>query len=182
MQDLWPPLFAALSLDLDCLQREAAPGSDQTEACFKVCLHHWRLVKELARLQDFEDDIAEIHFFKAVKPRFTGLLEFYHLVYFHQLFCPAAGSTDILAFEQHERSKIERFRQAHAGFIAYHEAGATEQDAHYFLRRHRRAEPPPYVRVYDMDPEFLTAADWMVTPYIGYSRYEAYLGGERNEE
>jgi len=133
-------------------------------------------VRELARLQDFEGKTAEIHFFKEVKPLFTGLLEFYHLVYFHQLFCPAGGLTDILAFEQHERQKIQRFRTMYAAFIAYYEAGSTDQDAAYFLRRHRPVEPPPYVRTYDMDPEFLTAADWMVTLYIGYSRYQAYLG------
>jgi len=175
MQDLWPPLFTALCTELDRIQQGTAPGSDQTEACFKSCLHHWRLIKELSRLQDFESDTTEIHFFKVVKPLFTGQLEFYHLVYFHQLFCPAGGPADILSFEQNERLKIERFRKAHAAFIAYHEAGATDQDAAYFLRRHRPVEPPPYVRVYDMDPEFLTAADWMVTLYIGYSRYEAYL-------
>jgi len=175
MQDLWPPLFAALCLDLDCLQREMAPGPGQTEACFKICLHHWTLLRELVKLEGFADDAAEIHFFKDVKPRFTGLLEFYHLVYFHQLFCPAGGPVDIEAFEQHERLKIERFREAHAGFIAYYEEGATDQDTGYFLRRHRPPDPPPYVRVYDSDPEFLTAADWIVTLYIGYSRYEGYL-------
>jgi hypothetical protein len=176
MQDLWPPLFTVLCLELDRIQEDTAPGSDQTEACFKACLHHWTLVRELARLQDFESDGAEIHFFRKIKPLFTGLLEYYHLVYFHQLFCPAGGSAEILAFEQNERLKIERFRKVHAAFIAYYEAGATGEDAAYFLRRHRPPEPPPYVRVYDMDPEFLTAGDWMVTLYIGYARYEKYLG------
>jgi len=176
MQDLWPPLFAALRLDLDHLQRETAPGSEQTEACFKVCLHHWTLVRELVKLEGFAGEAAEIHFFKDIKPRFTGLLEFYHLVYFHQLFCPAGGPADIAEFERNERLKIERFRKAHAGFIAYYEAGATDQDATYFLRRHRPEEPPPYARVYDMDPALLTAEDWMVTLYMGYERYEKYLG------
>jgi RteC protein len=176
MQDLWPPLIAALRMDLGQVQRAAVPGPDQTEACFKICLHHWTLLRELARRQDFEDDAAEIHFFKEVKPLYTGLLEFYHLVYFHQLFCPGGGPADIAEFQRNERSKIERFRDAHAGFIAYYEAGATDQDATYFLRRHRPEEPPPYVRVYDMDPAFLTAADWIVTLYIGYGRYDGYLG------
>ena len=179
MQDLWPPLFAALQLDLDRIQQGTVPGPDQTEACFKVCLHHWTLARELAKLQDFSNEAAEIHFFKDVKPRVTGLLEFYHFVYFHQLFCPAGGSADILAFEQNERGKIDRFRKAHAGFIAYYEAGATDQDAAYVLRRHRPTEPPPYVRVYDMDPNFRTAADWILTLYIGYSWYEAYLGEKK---
>lgn len=175
MEDFWPPLFTHLCLELDGIQREMELGPEQAEACFKSCLRQWTLVKELARLQDFSDETAEIHFFKEVKPLFTGLLEFYHLVYFHQLFCPAGGPGDIFDFERNERLKIERFRKAHAAFIAYYEAGATDQDTAYFLRRHRSAEPPPYVRVYDMDPEFLTAADWMVTLYIGYSRYAAYL-------
>jgi hypothetical protein len=176
MQDLWPPLFAALQLDLDRIQQGTMPGPDQTEACFKICLHHWTLARELVKLEGFADEAAEIEFFKTVKPAVTGLLEFYHLVYFHQLFCPTGGPADIAAFEQHERGKIRRFRDAHAGFVTYYEAGATDRDAAYFLRRHRPAEPPPYVCVYDTDPEFLTAADWMVTLYLGYRRYEAYLG------
>jgi hypothetical protein len=181
MQDPWPPLFDALCLELGRIRQGTAPGSEQTEVCFKSCLHHWGLVKESVSRAGFENDASEVHFFKQVKPLFTGLLEFYHYVYFDQLFRPPGGPADIFAFERNERLKIGRFRQAYAPFIAYYEAGATDKDADYFLRRNLPGEQPPYARSYDADPEFRTAADWLVTLYIGYTRYEAYLGEEKRK-
>jgi hypothetical protein len=176
MQDPWQHLFDALCLDLERIERGTMPGATQIEACFRCCLEHWTQARELARQRGFADEPSEIQFFRQIKPSFTGLLEYYHHVYFHQLFCPPGDRSEFLAFEQNERAKMQQFREANAAFIAYYETGATDQDAAYFLRRHRPTDPAPYARVYDMDPEFLTAKDWVLTLYIGYARYEKFLG------
>jgi hypothetical protein len=176
MQDPWQSLFDGFHRDIKKIPHHTIPGMEQTEAFFRVAVGYWNQVKEHVRQSAFANDDDEIRFFKQIKPSFTGLLEYYHHVYFHQLFCPSGDQADISDFEQHERLKIASFRASHDSFIGYYEAGRTDHDAEYFLRRHRPPDPPPYVRVYDMDPEFLTASDWIVTQYIGYARYDEFLG------
>jgi|GEM_PF-5072939 hypothetical protein len=175
MNEKWKELYGGLCDDTDHIQRSGAPGTAQTESLFKSCLSYWGQCKALVQAEGFDNDMDEIDFFKSIKPQFTGQLECYMLVYQHQLFCPVGDAAEIAAFTDNERRKITRFRVAHQSFIRYYTEGQTDQDEAWFLRRHRPADPDPYLRVFDRDNNLLTAADWKLTVLAGNACYEQFL-------
>ena len=126
----------------------------------------------------FDDDAAEIRFFRLFKPRFTGQLEYYSLVYQYQLFLPPGDAREQVTFRVRERGKIDRFHLTHAAFIAYYNSGQKYNDPQYFLQRHFDPDQPGYVRPFDRDPAFRTTADWILTVLTGDDLYEKFLAGE----
>ena len=123
----------------------APRGSRQCEPLL-FARHHWQQVKELALRSGFANADEEIDFFSRVKPRFTGLLEFYTLLYQYRLFCPDGQSGN--SFLQHEMGKIERFEDLHCTFFDFFRHGNKNPQLmeHYFLRRHFNSIDRNYTR------------------------------------
>jgi hypothetical protein len=135
---------------------------------------YWRRVKQQVRASGFRDDAEEIEFFKYIKPKFTGLLEFYLLLFRYQVHAEE-GNPFVDQMRRDEAAKIVEFRQKHAFFIDYFDKGLTDWDSQYFLRRKfNRVQRPPS-HVYDRAAEFWTNGDWILTIYHGNSRFEDFL-------
>ena len=179
MDEQWQEIYNGLMYELVLLNPGAGAdrGPIQTESCFKCCLRNWEACKTMVRETGFDNDDAEIRFFRLFKPRFTGQLEYYSLVYQYQLFHPHAPG-DLAAFRRRERDKIDRFHIAHAAFIAYCNGGYAYDDHRYFLRRNFDPGELTYVRPFDRDPEFRTAGDWTLTLLTGNDLYEHFLTRE----
>jgi RteC protein len=175
MNEQWKELYKGLCTETGRIHGSGPGGMEQTESLFKCCLGYWDLCKAIIRSKGFDDDSAEIDFFKLIKPKFTGLLEFYFLVYQYQLFCPAGDAAESAAFADNELRKIVRFRVMHQSFIQYIMGGGTDQDADLFLRRNRPDQRLTYMRPHDMDPALTTAGDWILTLHIGNELYERFL-------
>jgi hypothetical protein len=142
-----------------------------TEQCYQIATDYWRRAKHEIRQTGFPDDAAEIEFFKNIKVKFTGLLEFYLLLYRYQVH--AGGGTALLEqFRQEETLRTRKFRETHAAFIDYYEQGRTEWDDLYFLRRKfNRLQRPPS-QVYDRATDLWTNGDWILTLFHGNTLFE----------
>lgn len=146
----------------------------ETEKYFQLTDDFWCQAKAVARETGFKDDKAEIQFFKTIKAIFTGLLEYYILLYRYQ--GHAGGSVDDLAeFRRKELDRINEFRQTHEAFVRYLEAGRTDWDDVYFLRTNLRRTQRPVSQVYDRAKDLWTNGDWIVTQLEGNRLFEQFL-------
>src|SRR5690242_7131972 len=76
---------ASLQLE-ECLQFQ--PFESAVECAFSSLKNGWIQLKQIVAANDFATDEEEIHFFKVLKPKLIGELEYYGLVYHSILFCP----------------------------------------------------------------------------------------------
>lgn len=175
MNEKWQAIYEVLSRDIDLLRGSGSPGLPHTEACFKCCLDHWSALKKMVLRDLFEDEREEILFFKYVKPKFTGQLEYFTQIYQFQLFCPVDDAAQLKTFIKHEQWKIDQFKINQKAFIKYYVSGQNGLDARFFLRRNFEAKPSPNVCIYDLDPRLLTTGDWMLTLLMSYEQYDRFL-------
>jgi len=149
-------------------------GSALTDRCYHIAADHWQRIKEYIRRIGFSDDADEIDFFKNRKVLFTGLLEFYLLLYRFQVYA-GAGSGLLEEFRKGEVDRIRNFRETHASFKSYYDQARAEWDDLYFLRRkfHKVQRPPS--QVYDRATDFWTNGDWIVTLLTANRQFERFL-------
>jgi hypothetical protein len=149
-------------------------GTVKTDYCYRIATDYWQLVKEEIRVNGFPDDAAEIDFFRNQKAKFTGLLEYYLLLFRHQIHANG-GSAVLEQFRREETDRTRKFRETHAIFINYYEGARTDWDDHYFLRRkfHKIQRPPS--QVYDRATDFWTNGDWIVTLLTANRQFERFL-------
>jgi hypothetical protein len=175
MIDNWLEYCHQLYQELTLLLCSELSGTERIEACFKCTLLHLAKLKQLVNQTGFTDDPEEIHFFKHIKPQFTGRLEYYTLIYNFQLFHPIDNPFDLYAYCHRERQKVVKFTRDQETFIQYYTEGRTDHDALFFLRRNYEAESRPYSRVFDQDPGFAAAFDWIAALHIGNDLYDRFL-------
>jgi hypothetical protein len=166
-------LHEEMNQTLDRLGSEPA-GTVHTEQCYQAVEQYWKLAKQEVRQTGFPDAAAEIDFFKQLKAKFTGPLEYCLLLYRYQLYADA-GSAELQQFRQVETDRIRRFRETHASFIYYCERVRTEWDDLYFLRRKLNCVQRPKSQVYDRATDFWTNGDWIVTLLQGNRLFEQFL-------
>jgi len=153
-------------------------GTVKTDHCYRIAADYWQLAKEEIRTNGFADDPVEIDFFRNQKAKFTGLLEYYLLLYRYQIHADA-GSAATEQFRREATERIRRFRETHAVFIHYYEEARRDWDEHYFLRRkfHKVQRPP--AQIYDRATDFWTNGDWIVTLLYANHRLEEFLGATK---
>jgi hypothetical protein len=141
------------------------------QSCFMASLDHWERLKEILGGLDFDSEEEEILFFKATKPRFTGLVEYFTQCYQALLFIPDRDQEGLLYFWRMELRRIERFHALHADFVQYYKEGNTELDELYFLRAYSDHSNLAHARVYDLDDRSSSSHDWLVSKLVGLEMY-----------
>jgi hypothetical protein len=181
MEEKWKALAETLHRSTSQQLRDFSPDIEHAEARHKIALQHWERVKGLVRTSGFTDELEETFFFSAIKPQFTGQLEYFMLLYQYRLFCPVGIPADDL--QQHEIEKIERFRSVHASFLAFYRSRRKDPilSQEYFLRRTFNAERRIYPRPFDVNPAFFTNGDWIAAQFIGDLRYHRFLLQEKRQ-
>jgi hypothetical protein len=81
-------LYEALVRDINDILQTGSSEKEKMESCFRSGIEHWNKLKEKIKREDFATEEEEIHFFKNVKPRFTGEMEYYTQRYHAILFLP----------------------------------------------------------------------------------------------
>jgi hypothetical protein len=170
---LW--LYIELSKDLQSIHRLEKPEVNKIELCFTRSMQYWNKLKEFVKMHDFENEIEEIQFFKHVKPRFTGLIEYYIQIYRAHLFMPSKGHEERQAFWQNELLKIDKFYDTYNVFYEYYKSGASDQDHRWFLRRGGEVRSFKKVAIYDHDTNAVTSHDWLISLIVAYKKYRAYI-------
>ncbi len=169
----WQEAYEKLSEELARLLAGELSDTEKMEACFMTALAHWERLKGKIKKNDFDSDEQEIFFFKTVKPRFTGLVEYYNQRYQALLFLSRQRprSRTQLYFWKMELRRILRFFELHADFIQYYQEDNTELDEIYFLRVYSDLSNFEKARVYDLDEQTASSHDWLISKMIGLGKY-----------
>jgi hypothetical protein len=148
---------------------------EKMEACFRCGIGHWNQLKEKIKLEGFESDEQEIHFFKNIKPRFTGEIEYYTQRYHALLFLPEGDEKLQHDFWEGELGRMDKFFGAYHNFFDYYRSGKTSEDVRYFLLRNTDGSNIAHLNVFDIDQQTATSHDWLLTNMIAYEKYRKYV-------
>lgn len=102
---------------------------DSFHVSFKACTD----LQVLADLHSFKDLQEEIWFYKEMKPRFAGHMEYYTLLYMAEVFAPEDSGSRI-NYYNHELKRSQDFFSKHDSFYKYYKQGHTDLDLTWFVR------------------------------------------------
>src|SRR5579863_3560211 len=69
-------LYEVLVRDINAILKKDSSEKEKMEYCFRCGIEHWNNLKEKIKRESFDSDEKEIYFFKYIKPRFTGEIEY----------------------------------------------------------------------------------------------------------
>lgn len=175
-------LYEQMLAQMECCKQQYATEKEQIECAFRTCELNWKKLQSLLHNYRFTSESEEAWFFKTVKPQFTGLIEYYALVYKAALFLPDNDHRhDIYKFWQNELQLTKRFFSEHESFYKYYKAGLTEMDTIYFVRANNDPTLLPATKAYDIAPEATTSHDHLVASIIARERYMEYINRQMQQ-
>ncbi|NML20913.1 hypothetical protein HHL16_08510 [Pseudoflavitalea sp. G-6-1-2] len=136
MKEQYRQLFDKMLVEMEDCGKRMGSEKEQIECCFQTCERNWNDLQQLLDYRLFKDLHDEIWFFKTVKPAFTGMLEYFALVYKAALFHPDSGSNiaEVRNFWHKELHHAEKFLLENEQYYQYYKTGRTEMDEVYFAR------------------------------------------------
>jgi hypothetical protein len=161
---------------LDCWQRKT-PEVLIVGAAYMITMKYWKEDKSECWQNPFTTAEEEISFFKNIKCQFTGRLAYYSILYESLASLPLekdAGKT----YWKNELKRYKEFVEKHGSFVDYLAKGDNQLDAQYFLRKNLTGPVPAHLAMYDGDPEFCTARDYLVSGWFAETHYHQYVLGK----
>ena len=143
-------------------------------AAYMITMKHWKEVKSECWQHPFPNMEDEIDFFKNIKCQFTGRLAYYSILYESLTVLPGEKQEEA-AFWHSQLKRYEHFTEKHSTFIDYLKNGKSQFDEQYFLRKNLSGPVPSHLAMYDGDPEFCTARDYLVSGYFAETQYRQYV-------
>jgi hypothetical protein len=180
MNKAFEELYNDFLADIDEARQPGLTHKERVEQCFWRAKKYWELLKTFIRKNSFEDENAEIDFFKNVKPAFTCYIEYYVLLSEALHSVPGSKPTDskeiVVTYWKREFSRCQRFTDKNKLFVQYYESGGDDMDDYYFLRINNTSQGPlSMAPVYEEDTEFCTNGDPIVRSHLAYKKYNTYV-------
>lgn len=131
-------------------------------------------VKQLVLKDGFNSPVAEIYFFKQIKPLFYAH-QIYEVLYYNLRVQAPVGTPEMIrAYYEDELQQVFRVFRTEAFPYQYFQTKATELDEVYFLRDAKACETP-LLELIDPAPGFTTSMDYRFAKYIAYERLRDVL-------
>ena len=137
LQQQWSRLYKKMLCQLAANEIVAADEKKWIEWGFSVITKTWSGIQQEANNYVFDDQQEEIAFYKVVKPRFIGLLDYFTHLYKSVLFQPEdqPGKKE---YWEHELEICKNFLFKHRSFCSYYEQGNTSMDHTYFVQQNNQ--------------------------------------------
>src|ERR1700722_7206859 len=113
-------LYEGLVRDINAILKTSSSDKEKMESCFRSGIDHWNKLKEKIKREGFASEEEEIHFFKNVKPRFTGEIEYYTQRYHAILFLPETDKQSQINFWEGELGRLDKFFGSYHEFFQYY--------------------------------------------------------------
>jgi len=168
-------LYEGLVRDINAILKTSSSDKEKMESCFRSGIDHWNKLKEKIKREGFASEEEEIHFFKNVKPRFTGEIEYYTQRYHAILFLPETDKQSQINFWEGELGRLDKFFGSYHEFFQYYHSKKKDKDHEYFLRANSDGSNIARANVFDLDRETSTSHDWLLTNMIGYEKYKKFV-------
>jgi hypothetical protein len=146
---------------------------ENAEIAFRVACAYWEDVRGCYSHYFFRDEGEEIYFFKEVKPHFAGIAEFFMQLYQAILFLPENREVEKLYWQQ-ESDRYVKFYASNHQLVEYWVNKYQDNDLYLFLRKTNDRGLPPFVKLYDQEPEYLSTGDGIITTFLALRRFYEY--------
>lgn len=143
--------------------------------CFTIACKYWQLLKDTIELNFFDKENEEIDFFKNVKPKFTGQIQYYKMLGEILMFVPGDEEKQI-DFWKLEEMKFPIFCNKNKMFLKDYKVRVHKLDPSIF-RRVVGEMVPGKQPFYDSDRRFCSPYDHFARGYYAYSMYHEFVSG-----
>lgn len=167
-------LLAELEKELGRVSVQVVDPLDRLVQSLKLTRDALGKLKAMVLAQGFEDEDAEVDFFKRVKPAF----------YCHQIYCtemytmetgvPFGDKEQQVAFFLDELAYLERYFKKYAFQYQYYLLDAVDLDGLYFMRG-KVIQSILMPNVPDLDPVFSTPMDYLFAKFRAFDLLKIFL-------
>ena len=173
MMKKWEIAYHRMIHQMDESHHKDMTEQEQAGHAYKIALQCWQQVKGEMKRYEFKDANEEIDFYKNIKPKFTGYIEYLILLNHGLLFIPTESKEALQIYWQFEVERLERFKERNKSFVAYYEGRSTYNDEKYFLPVEEDSVHK-YSRIYDTDGAFVTSHDHLVASLLAEEKYHEF--------
>ena len=153
---------------------ETTPGDEKKwiEWGFGLTIKIWLNIQEEVAGYVFNDQQEEITFFKVLKPKFIGLMDYFTHLYKSALFQPE-DMQEKKDYWNHELVICNNFLSKHVSFCRYYEQGNTSMDHIYFM-----GENNQHTLVFgtsETGRHAITSHSYLLARILSIKRYQHYI-------
>lgn len=134
-----------------------------------------RKLKSMVSQHHFENLADEIEFFKNVKPKLISKFIYYSKILAIESTKPPISKNFIKKHYSLELKKIKRFYRENKDFYTYYKKKATYLDQIFFVRNKQDIKLGLSSNLYDLDENFTTSHDALLSEILVYESLEKYL-------
>lgn len=175
METFVPKLCLKLQADLQKLKNENLSMLNLCEQSVRITFKTLQQLRPWINDKPFTNPTAEIHFFKAVKPKFLSQLIYYVEMYQLHTSLPAWCQNEMRNYLMNKIEKINNYRRDNLAFYQYMQNDLTTFDELYFLRHQICLTEIPDAFFYDSDPNFTTMMDYKVARFLADEMLLVYI-------
>jgi hypothetical protein len=139
---------------------------------FGITTKAWLSIQEMVEGYRFTDQREEISFYKTLKPRFVGLMDFFTLLYRSVLFQPE-DTTGKKEYWKRELATCNNFLSKHSAFCSYYEQGNTAMDPVYFVQQNN--QQALIFGINENKWHVITSYSYLLARVISVKKYHRYV-------
>ena len=174
-------LQSEIERNLDVLQRRSdLEPLESIEQAIGILTEHCEKLKVFISDYDFAGPSEEIHFFKQIKPNFTGRMFFYVSLYHLEATKPCGSVKAEREYYQRVLEKTLKHQKRHLVFEKYWRTNSTYLDDVYFLRRPFDVKKDVDVSFTNADRRYNTSHDQLVSTIAANDLLRQYLDRKLN--
>lgn len=165
-------LYKKVLLQLAYYETTASDEKKWVEWSFSFTTKAWLSIQERVEGVAFSDPEEEINFYKTLKPKFVGLIDFFTLLYRSILFQPE-DIKERREYWKRELATCKNFLSKHRSFCRYYEQGETIMDPVYFVQQNNKQ--PLIFGINENIWHVITSYSYLLARVISIKKYQAYV-------
>ena len=142
---------------------------------FCVTIKAWFSIQDKINGYQFADQQEEICFYKNLKPRFVGLIDYFTLLYKSVLFLPD-DTAEKKDYWKRELYTCRKFLAKHQPFCQYYEQGNTGMDHVYFVQQNN--QQPLLLGINENHWQAISSYSHLLGRVISIKKYQSYVRGK----
>lgn len=165
-------IYKSMQQEIRSCQSQLSDEVKWIEKGFGITMQAWLNIEKITAGCRFMNQQEEVYFYKTQKPRFTGLIEYYKLIYKSVLFQPD-DSTEREAYWRSELKNCNKLISRYKTACLYFEQQQPDTDI-YFLQ-HNNQQPP----ILGIDVNLLkltsTSYSYLLGGLIAMKKYKKFM-------
>lgn len=178
MISIYEKILKLLDEELEVLETDTEDIIQKAEKGIKITRRSLDLLRELVNDKEFKDSVAEIFFFKNIKPQVFSKLIYYLKLFNIKTKRPRSSKKSQAKYLNNHIDKLQVYFNDNLEFYHYYRRGASFLDEQYFLRGKADIRLHPEIFHFFTDKQFSTSHDSTVATIIAYDMLITHLKTE----